>query len=102
LSSALMLSGEVNPGVASAKAAIDAPATRRTMRTRWRRCPPNGLSLAPTFSAERVMAGSACSKLRNTSRERGIIANYTGDISSEDFTERNCWRTDSRRLISPA
>ena len=44
------------------------------MRTRWRRCPPNGPSPAPTFSAERVMAGSACSKLRNASRERGIIA----------------------------
>jgi hypothetical protein len=29
-----MLSGEVNPGVLSAKAAIAAPARRRTMRTR--------------------------------------------------------------------
>jgi hypothetical protein len=46
LSSALTLSGEVNPGVLSAKAAIAAPAMRRTARTRWRRCPPNGLSLA--------------------------------------------------------
>src|SRR4029077_6328614 len=56
LSSALMLSGEVNPGVASAKAAIAAPAMRRTARTRWRGRPPNGPSLAATFGAERVMA----------------------------------------------